>query len=73
VGSDSLPINIQIKLFEREKKIPKWVRKWADYERLSILEKNYQVIKPISIAFGFSRNSIQTPSQLLLDFFLDLI
>ncbi len=69
MGSDSLPRNIQRKLFEREKKIPKWIRKWADYERLSILEKNYLVIKSISFAFGFSRNSIQTPSQLLLDFF----
>ena len=64
-----LPINIQRKLFKREKKIPKWIRKWADYERLSILEKNYQVIKSISIAFGYSRNSIQTPRELLLDLF----
>ena len=64
-----LPINIQRKLFEREKKIPEWIRKWADYERLSVLEKNYQIIKSISIAFGFSRNSIQTPREFLLDLF----
>jgi len=64
-----LPINIQRKLFEREKKVPKWIRKWADYERLPIFEKNYQVIKFITIAFGFSRNSIQTPKEFLLDLF----
>ena len=64
-----LPITIQKKLLEREKKIPKWVKKWADYESLPILEKNYQVIKFIATIFGFSRNSIQTPKEFLLDLF----
>ncbi len=64
-----LPINIQRKLLEREKKIPEWIRKWADYERLPILEKNYQVIKFITIIFGFSRDLIQTPKEFLLDLF----
>jgi len=64
-----LPINIQRNLLERKKKIPKWIRKWADYERLPILEKNYQVIKFFTIAFGFSRNSTQTPKEFLLDLF----
>lgn len=64
-----LPINIQRNLLEREKNIPKWIRKWADYERLPILEKNYQVIKFLTIAFGFFRNSTQTPKEFLLDLF----
>jgi hypothetical protein len=64
-----IPIFIQRKLFEKEKKIPNWIRRWADYEKLSVLEKNYQVIKFISIAFGFSRNSTQTPKEFLLDLF----
>jgi transglutaminase-like putative cysteine protease len=64
-----LPIFIQRKLFEKEKKIPNWIRRWADYEKLSVLEKNYQVIKFISSVFGFSRNSTQTPKEFLLDLF----
>ena len=64
-----IPIAIQRILCEREKKVPKWIKNWADYEQLSILEKNFQVLKYISIALGISKDSIQTPKEFLLELF----
>lgn len=65
----SLPIALHEKMLKRDKKEPKWIRKWADYERLSLFEKNFQVIKFISITLGISKDLIQTPKEFLMNLY----
>jgi len=64
-----IPIVIQNRLGQNDKKIPRWLQFWADYEQLSLIEKNFQVIKTLASLLRLLPKNKQTPAKFLEDLF----
>jgi len=64
-----MPIIIQNRLGQNDRKIPHWLQFWADYEQLSLIEKNFQVIKTLASLLRLLPEKKQTPAKFLEDLF----
>jgi hypothetical protein len=60
-----LPISVQKFLQDREVKIPKFVQKWAEYERLPPIVKNYRILKLLTIKLKLMPTENFTPREFM--------
>jgi hypothetical protein len=60
---DPLPILIERSLDKREKKVPKWLRRWSYVARMSSAEKAYQKLGQSIKIMGSRLHPSQTPTE----------